>query len=90
MNGISVAAQRGITQTGRTVWNNNKKDGTTEAEKRMKPKDQKEEAETAKKETGKKITIQKRPCVRERIRLQSNQRFEEKQKRGKEERRDRR
>ena len=90
MNGVAVAAQRGITQTGRTVGNNDKKDGAKEAEKRKKPKDQKEEAEAAKKETGEKITTQKRPCVRERIRLQSNQRFEEKQKREKDERRDRR
>ena len=55
MSGIAVAAQRGITQTGRTIGNNNRKGGTTEEEKKMKPKDQKEGAETAKKETGKRL-----------------------------------
>ena len=55
MSGIAVAAQRGITKTGRTIRNNNRKGGTTEAEKKMKPKGQKEEAETAKKETGKRL-----------------------------------
>ena len=52
MSGMAAAAQRGIKRTGRTTGNNNKEGATTEAEKRANPKDRKEEAETAKKETG--------------------------------------
>ena len=66
MSGEAAVAQRGIKWTGRTTGNNNKEDATTEVEKKTKPKDQKEEADATKKETGKKITIQKRPCAGER------------------------
>ena len=69
MNGRAAVARRGTKWTGKTTGkpsgNSNKKDGTTGIERKMKPRDQREEAETVKKEIGKKIMIQKkRPCAK--------------------------
>ena len=73
------------------TYQEQQQDGTTEAEKKTKPNDRQEEAVIIKKEIGKDYDPNEEALrERERIRIQGNKRYEEKQKREKEDRRDRR
>ena len=91
----TVATRHGITQIGRTTVNTKKMAGTVQGDgKKTRQKDPKGEAEKAKRGSGiQTMTLTKKPYKKERIRLLSNQRFEEKQRREREkgnERKDRR